>query len=82
LGSILGSFIGAFFLTFQAEGVSELAGVIPGVDDLRNVIFGGFLIVVIILFPRGIAGFIQGHSGRSWGRILELPRQVWDSLRR
>ncbi len=82
LGSILGSFIGAFFLTFQAEGVSELAGVIPGVDDLRNVIFGGFLIVVIILFPRGIAGFIQGRSGRSWGRILELPRQVWDSLRR
>ena len=69
LGTILGSVIGALFLTFQAEGISELAGVIPGVGDLRNVIFGGFLMVVIILFPRGIAGFVQGHSAWRLGRL-------------
>ena len=75
LGSILGSVIGALFLTFQAEGISRLAGVIPGIGDLRNVIFGGFLILVIILFPQGIAGFVQGHS--AWG-----PERMWAQLRR
>ena len=75
LGSILGSVIGALFLTFQAEGISRLAGVIPGIGDLRNVIFGGFLILVIILFPQGIAGFVQGHS--AWS-----PERMWAQLRR
>ncbi|MCH8026149.1 MAG: DNA polymerase IV, partial [Chloroflexi bacterium] len=49
---------GTFLSVFGHRPVS----VIPGIGDLRNVIFGGFLIVVIILFPRGIAGFVQGHS--------------------
>ena len=75
LGSILGSVIGALFLTFQAEGISRMAGVIPGIGDLRNVIFGGFLILVIILFPQGIAGFFQGHS--AW-----CPERIWAQLRR
>ena len=75
LGTILGSVIGALFLTFQVEGISVLAGVIPGVGDLRNVIFGGFLIVVIILFPRGMAGFVQGHL--AWG-----PFWIWTQWRR
>ena len=75
LGSILGAVIGALFLTFQSEGISELARIIPGVNDLRNVIFGGFLIAVIILFPRGLAGFLQGDSAWSPGRI-------WAQLRR
>ncbi len=59
LGSVLGSIIAALFLTFQSEAVSELSKVIPGADNLRNVIFGGALIGAVILFPRGIAGFIQ-----------------------
>lgn len=77
LGTILGSVIGALFLTFQVEGISVLAAIIPGVGDLRNVIFGGFLIVVIILFPSGIAGFVRGHLAWSPGRILEQWRRVW-----
>ena len=76
LGTILGSVIGAIFLTFQVEGISILARAIPGVGDLRNVIFGGFLIVVIILFPRGIAGFVQGNMAWSPGRILAKWRRV------
>jgi len=75
LGSILGAVIGALFLTFQAEGISELARIVPAVNDLRNVIFGGFLIAVIILFPRGLAGFLQGSS--SWS-----PVWLWREFRR
>ena len=81
LGTILGSVIGALFLTFQVEGISALARVIPVVGDLRNVIFGGFLIVVIILFPRGIAGFVQGNMAWSPGRIWTQWRRVWTSWR-
>ena len=74
LGSVLGSIFAALFLTFQAEAISELARVIPGVNELRNVLFGGALIVAIILFPRGIAGFIQGH--RTWN-LGEMWTSWW-----
>ena len=74
LGSVLGSIFAALFLTFQAEAISELARVIPEANELRNVLFGGGLIATIILFPRGIAGFVQGH--RTW-----RPREMWASLR-
>ena len=75
LGSILGTVLGALFLTFQAEGISELARIVPAVNDLRNVIFGGFLIAVIVLFPRGLAGFLQGSSSFS-------PVWLWREFRR
>ena len=57
--------------------MSVLADLIPGVGDLRNVIFGGFLIVVIILFPQGIAGFVQGHLGWSPFLIWTQWRRAW-----
>ena len=82
LGSILGTVLGALFLTFQAEGISELARIVPAVNDLRNVIFGGFLIAVIILFPRGLAGFLQGSSSLSPGRLWHEFRRVLASWRR
>ena len=82
LGSILGTVLGALFLTFQAEGISELAKIIPGVNELRNVIFGGFLIAVIVLFPRGLAGFLQGSSSLSPGRLWHEFRRVLASWRR
>ena len=74
LGSVLGSIFAALFLTFQAEAISELSNVIPGANELRNVLFGGGLIVAIVLFPRGIAGFVQGH--RTW-----RPSEIWASWR-
>ncbi len=82
LGSILGTILGALFLTFQAEGISEIARIIPAVNDLRNFIFGGFLILVIVLFPRGLAGFLQGSSTWSPGRLWLGIRRVWVSWRR
>ena len=82
LGSILGTVFAALFLTFQAEGISLLADVIPGATDLRNVLFGGLLIAVVIIFPRGVAGIFQGRSNLNWGRVLELRRLVRGLWRR
>lgn len=66
LGTILGSVIGALFLTFQSEIIGNLEGWgIPDGNRLRGVIYGGLLIGTILLFPRGLAWFIQGLvSGR------------------
>ena len=76
LGSVLGSIFAALFLTFQAEAISELARVIPEANELRNVLFGGALIAAVILFPRGVAGFVQGHQswrlGEMWGYLQRL----------
>ena len=77
LGSVLGSILAALFLTFQAEVISELANVIPGAGELRNVMFGGALIASIILFPKGIAGFIQGHLAWNLGKIRGSWRELW-----
>ena len=77
LGSVLGSIFAALFLTFQAEVISELAGVIPGAGDLRNVMFGGALILSIILFPKGVAGFVQGNLGWTMARIWASWRELW-----
>jgi len=74
---LVGSIFAALFLTFQAEVISELARVVPGVGDLRNVIFGGALIVSIILFPKGIAGFIQGDFAWTLARIWMSWRDLW-----
>lgn len=59
LATILGSVFGALFLTFQAELISELANIIPEAQTLRGVIYGSILILVMIFFPRGLAGFAQ-----------------------
>jgi branched-chain amino acid transport system permease protein len=63
LGTILGSVIGALFLTFQAELINKLGHVVSEAQRLRGVIYGGLLIVTILAFPRGLAWFIQGLLG-------------------
>ena len=68
LGSVLGSIVAALFLTFQSEAISTLAEFVPGANNLRNVFYGASLIAVIVLFPKGIAGFFQ--------------RPMWPKLRR
>ena len=65
LATILGSIFGALFLTFQGELISNLADVIPQAEDLRGVIYGSLLIVVMIFFPRGLAGFVRSLPGWS-----------------
>lgn len=68
LGALLGSIFGALFLTFQAEFFTELSDLFAEAQSLRGVIFGGLLIVTIITFPRGLAGFVQGVINRLSGR--------------
>ena len=74
LATILGSVFGALFLTFQVELISRLAEVIPEAEDLRAVIYGSLLIVVMVFFPRGLAGFV--HNLLRWS-----PVRQWRSLR-
>jgi branched-chain amino acid transport system permease protein len=59
LGTILGCIIGALFLTFQAELINKLGDVVSEAERLRNVIYGGLLISTILLFPRGLARYVQ-----------------------
>ena len=77
LGTILGSVFGALFLTFQVEVINDIPGwvdsleswlpflpVVPDVERLRDVIFGALLVITVLTFPRGLAGFVQGLG--SW----------------
>lgn len=68
LATILGSILGALYLTFQGELVSTLAPPISRVvpsqlvqdpETLRGVIFGSVLVITMISFPRGLAGAVR-----------------------
>ncbi len=73
LATILGSIFGALFLTFETELISEFVDIVPAADNLRSVIFGSLLIAVMVLFPRGLAGFVQSLV-RTLGRITAARR--------
>jgi branched-chain amino acid transport system permease protein len=72
LGTILGSVIGAIFLTFQNEAINELSNRFHQLQNLKNVIYGSLLIGFMLLFPRGLAGFIRGQAWQ--------PRALWARL--
>src|SRR3990172_11157850 len=72
LGTILGSVIGAIFLTFQGEAIDKLSDAFSQARNLRGVIYGGLLIGFMLLFPRGLAGFVHGQEWR--------PQEVWGQL--
>jgi branched-chain amino acid transport system permease protein len=84
LGTVLGSVFGALFLTFQAEAIDRLGNVFSEARSLRGVIYGGALVVTMLLFPRGLAGFAQAAQAwrpaqfRSWlGRVQQrLPASL------
>lgn len=78
LGTILGSVIGALFLTFQSELINKLGDVIPQAERLRGVIYGGLLIATILIFPRGLASFAQVLFG---GRRPSIRIPAFDLLR-
>lgn len=73
LGTILGSVLGALFLTFQAEAIDKLGSMFAEARNARGVIYGGLLIVTMLLFPRGLAGFVHGLAGWS-------PAGAWGSM--
>ena len=82
LATILGSIIGAIYLTFQSELISNfaprIAQVVPSQvfqepeSSLRGVIFGSILILTIITFPRGLAGAV--YSLLRWSPARAGPR--------
>ena len=64
LASILGSIFAAAIMALRVEIVDAVVNVIPRgqeyrIDSLRGAIYGGMLVVFIILGPWGLAGSIQ-----------------------
>lgn len=92
LAATLGSIFGALYLTFQGELISnfapQIARVVPeqvvrDPETLRGVIFGSILIIAMITFPRGLAGFVNNllrWSPSKAGQPLDV-RQWLKSLR-
>jgi branched-chain amino acid transport system permease protein len=78
LGTVLGSVIGALFLTFQSELINKIGDWVPQADRLRGVIYGGLLVVTILIFPRGLAWFIQSVLG---GRRPTIRVPAFEQLR-
>jgi branched-chain amino acid transport system permease protein len=74
LATVLGSIFGALFLTFQVEAISRLGDVFSPAKNLREVIYGGALVIVMLLFPRGFAGAVQAFQRSG-------PRGVWLGVR-
>ena len=64
-GTLWGSLLGAFTLV----GIQEIFRM---ADEWRLVIYGAFLVFVLMVFPRGLAGAVQ--TGALWlqARILEV----------
>jgi branched-chain amino acid transport system permease protein len=62
LGSIMGSMIGGFVVVLLPEVSTELGSVFVGDDRAKRLwptFYGSILIVVIILMPYGVAGFLH-----------------------
>jgi branched-chain amino acid transport system permease protein len=76
MGSILGSIFGAVFMTIVPELLSFVTGVIkmqaPGYEQffipLKEVVFGGLIIIFLIFEPHGLAEI--------WNRLKNFFR-LW-----
>jgi len=52
-GTVFGPFVGAFLLAFVRDTMSAIVG------NIYPVIVGGLLVLVVIVFPRGMFGFLK-----------------------
>lgn len=72
-GSILGSILGAVFMTLMPEFLREIIAhlSVEGADmasllsPLREIIFGALIVLFLIFEPRGLVGFVQRAMGRA-----------------
>lgn len=59
LGSILGSFLGGMFLSYQTEFNQLLASMFKDGESYRGPIYGVVLILFVIFTPQGLAGQLR-----------------------
>jgi branched-chain amino acid transport system permease protein len=88
MASILGGIFAAAIMTMRIEIVDTVVDLIPKgeefrIDTLRGAIYGGLLIVAIILGPKGLAGGIRELASiRPSAIIGGLRSAVWSFLPR
>ncbi|MGB6894471.1 MAG: branched-chain amino acid ABC transporter permease, partial [Dehalococcoidia bacterium] len=81
MASVLGSIFAAGIMTMRIEIVDTLVKLIPfgeelRIDALRGAIYGGLLIVAIIMGPRGLAGGIRELAKVKPSAIIERVRSL------
>jgi len=81
MASVLGSIFAAAIMTMRIEIVDTLVKLIPfgeefRIDALRGAIYGGLLIVAIIMGPRGLAGGIRELAKIKPSAIIERVRSL------
>lgn len=81
MASVLGSIFAAAIMTMRIEIVDTLVKLIPfgeelRIDALRGAIYGGLLIVAIIMGPRGLAGGIRELAKIKPSAIMERVRSL------
>lgn len=72
-GSILGSILGAVFMTLMPEFLREIiahfssegADMASLLSPLREIAFGALIVLFLIFEPRGLVGFVERAMGRS-----------------
>lgn len=72
-GSILGSILGAVFMTLMPEFLREIiahfssegADMASLLSPLREIAFGALIVLFLIFEPRGLVGFVDRAMGRS-----------------
>ncbi len=63
MGTWAGPVIGAAVMELLATYLTLLS---PSLQEISQVLFGVILIIVVLLAPRGITGWVRGYAG--WGR--------------
>lgn len=86
LASILGSVIGAAAIIFLPSDVPDLVGNLPGlstevVERAPGAIQGAIVIIVMILMPAGVAGFLHRLVHLRPAAVLEGLRALPERLR-
>lgn len=72
-GLFPGAVIGTLIITFINQALQ-------GLDSYRPIILGALIILLVILFPKGIMGFFSHSSGTSVSE--KTSNNIWQSIRK
>jgi branched-chain amino acid transport system permease protein len=84
LGSIMGSIIGGFVVVFLPELATDAATSVFGEQQGKQLwptVYGAVLIGVIIIMPRGMAGFLHRLAHVRPAQVAEAARGLVDTFR-